>query len=141
MNKITKIIKNLRKKEVKVTAQRLAIIDFLASNPIHPSAEDIFNGIKTKFPTISLATIYNTLEKLEEIGELIKLKVAENNKVNYEYNLKPHNHFYCRICSQIYDIWEDVSISEDKIDGHLIENVQISYKGLCQNCFELSKTK
>ena len=128
------IVLKLRKKNVKVTPQRLSVIDFLSNNPIHPSAEKIYTEIKKNFPTISLATVYNTLEKLEEIGELIKLKVAKDNIINYEYNLDPHQHFYCKQCDQIYDIWGTGIKKKDIVDGHKIENVQIYYKGICNQC-------
>jgi Fur family peroxide stress response transcriptional regulator len=134
MSKIKNTIEKLKLKKFKLTPQRIAIINFLNHNPIHPSAETIYNHIKEDYPTISLATIYNTLEKLEEIGELIKLKVSNTNKINYEFNTTPHQHFFCKRCTKIYDIWKEVKQNIKIIDGHNIEEVQVCYKGTCKSC-------
>ena len=104
MSKINAIIKKLRYKNIKVTPQRIAIINFLEENKIHPTAEIIFKNIVKDYPSISLATIYNTLDKLIEINEISKLKISNDNKVNYENNLIPHHHFYCKKCKNIFDI-------------------------------------
>ncbi|MCP4051270.1 MAG: transcriptional repressor [bacterium] len=136
MKNVNTVIKNLKEQNVKVTAQRLAVMNFLAVNPIHPSAEDIYKGIKELYPTISLATIYNTLDKLEVIGKVIKLKLSDNNKINYEYNLTPHNHFYCRHCEVIYDIWNKTTDKTNTVNDHLVEEEQIFYKGICKKCIE-----
>jgi len=129
------IIKKLKTKGVKVTPQRVAIINFLEKNRIHPSADDIYNGIVKEYPSISLATIYNTLDKLEEIGKIIKLKVADDHIVNYEYNLTPHQHFYCRKCGKIYDIEIEQKYQPGhNLNGHQIEECHTFFKGLCKNC-------
>jgi Fe2+ or Zn2+ uptake regulation protein len=138
MNKINDIIKKMRDNNIKVTPQRIAIIKFLEENKIHPTAEKIFNNIIKDYPTISLATIYNTLEKLEEINEIYKLKITDDNKVNYENNLNPHHHFYCKKCKNIFDIDIKCDYFNIKIvEGNHIEEVHGYFKGLCKNCFEL----
>jgi Fe2+ or Zn2+ uptake regulation protein len=133
MGSFKQIITGLKSKGIKITIQRLAIIDFLANNPIHPTAEDIYSEVKKDFSSMSLATVYNTLEKLEEIGEIIKLRMSDK-KFNYEYNLLPHNHFYCKKCKRILDIWKEVISSKNEIDGHKIEETQVCYKGYCKEC-------
>ncbi len=128
-------IKKLRSMGVKVTPQRLAIIDFLEKNKIHPSAEMIFKDVIKNFPTISFATVYNTLEKLEEAKFIQKLKIADENKVNYEYNMAPHDHFFCRKCKKIYDVnINKPSTGMIEIEGHKIEEIYTYIKGICKNC-------
>jgi Fur family transcriptional regulator, peroxide stress response regulator len=136
MNKF-KIISNLKNKGVKVTPQRIAIIDFLEKNKIHPTAEEIYENVSKAFPSISLATIYNTLEKLEEIGELKKIKISDENKVNYEAIMEPHHHFYCRSCKKIFDIDVKCSFSALKeVEGNKIEEIHGYFKGICKNCLK-----
>ena len=56
---------------IKLTPQRLAILGFLKGNKSHPSAEDIFKAVQKQFPTMSFATVYNTLEALKNKGNII----------------------------------------------------------------------
>jgi len=129
------IIKRLKEEGVKVTPQRIAVIDFLEKNKIHPSAEDIYEYIVKTYPTISLATIYNTLDKLEEIGKVKKIKIADDNRVNYEYDLSNHQHFFCKKCKKIFDINnENFCYDLNNIDGHKVEETYIYFKGICKNC-------
>ena len=137
MNKKESIILKLKQKGAKVTPQRIAIIDFLEKFKIHPTAEDIYLAIIKNYPTISLATIYNTMDKLEEIDEVIKLKISDDNIVNYEYKNDPHHHFYCKSCKKIFDINIECKISNTKkINGHKVEEVHGYFKGICKNCLK-----
>jgi Fur family transcriptional regulator, peroxide stress response regulator len=130
------IILKLKNKGVKVTPQRVAIIDYLEKNRTHPSAEEIYAFIVKEYPSISLATVYNTLEKLEELNAIQKLKISDDNKVNYEYDLMPHSHFYCRKCKKIYDISVDEKLKNNNIEGNQVEETHIYYKGICLNCLK-----
>jgi Fur family peroxide stress response transcriptional regulator len=137
MAKKESIILKLRQKGVKVTPQRIAIINYLEDFKNHPTAEDIYHAIIKNYPAISLATVYNTLEKLEEIDEITKLKISDDNKVNYEYDQSPHHHFYCKACKKIFDIHVECEISKKQnFDGHKIEEVHGYFKGLCKNCLK-----
>jgi Fe2+ or Zn2+ uptake regulation protein len=137
MSNINEIIIKLREKNIKVTPQRIAIINFLEENRIHPTAEIIFENIVKNYPAMSLATVYNTLEKLEEINEISKLKITEENIVNYDINLNNHHHFYCKKCKKIFDV--DINCDYFKvknIGGNLIEEVHGYFKGICKNCLK-----
>ena len=130
------VISKLREKGVKVTPQRLAILDYLERSHTHPSAEEIYSAIVKSYPAISVATVYNTLDMLVDLGQVIKLKIGED-RVNYEYNLMPHHHFYCKKCRRIYDIMVDCPIAKKtEVEGHKIEECHGYFKGVCQNCLE-----
>ncbi|MBT9168785.1 MAG: Peroxide operon regulator [Syntrophomonadaceae bacterium] len=58
---------------LKLTPQRLAILDCLDGNKEHPSAEDIYKDVSKRFPTMSFATVYNTLEALRQRGGILEL--------------------------------------------------------------------
>lgn len=137
MNKKEEIILRLKQKGVKVTPQRIAIIDYLENAKDHPTAEDIYLAIIKNYPALSLATVYNTMEKLEDLDEVIKLKISKDNIVNYEYNHDPHYHFYCKKCKKIFDINMESEISKNKnINGHKIEEFHGYFKGICKNCIK-----
>ena len=125
MLKIKRIIKKFKSKKIKLTPQRSEIINILMKYKIHPTAETIYKIIKKKFSSISLATIYNTLEILEELKELKKLKINNKNVINYEFNMDPHDHFYCEKCEDIYDV-EGSKIQDNQVfEEHEIQETQI----------------
>ncbi|PHJ36752.1 hypothetical protein P378_20455, partial [Desulforamulus profundi] len=64
------MINKLKNLGLKLTPQRLAILNLLEGNAKHPSAEEIYNQLKPQYPSLSLATVYNTLEILAKAGEL-----------------------------------------------------------------------
>jgi len=135
MEKIKKIIKQLKIKGVKVTPQRIAIINYLENTKSHPTAEVIFENVSQLYPTISLATIYNTLEKLEEINEIKKIKISDESKVNYDSVMENHHHFYCKKCKKIFDLNVDCTFSKIKnFDGNIIDEVHGYFKGTCKDC-------
>jgi Fur family transcriptional regulator, peroxide stress response regulator len=131
----TKTLELLKENKIKLTPQRIGIIDFLANNPIHPSAETIYDLTKKKHPSISLSTVYNTLELLEKINRVLLLNIPGNNKVYYEFNTTYHQHFYCNNCESIFDIWPNSTKDMvNSIDGHKIEETYTYYKGICKDC-------
>jgi Fur family peroxide stress response transcriptional regulator len=67
-------------KSMKMTPQRMAIMKHLDGNTYHPSAADIYGALREQFPTMSLATVYNTLEVLKEQGTVIELSIDRGKK-------------------------------------------------------------
>jgi Fur family peroxide stress response transcriptional regulator len=88
---------------LKLTPQRLAIIDYLEGNKSHPSAEDIYRAVAKRFPTMSLATVYNTLFVLERRGQLLRLTI-DPGKARFDPNTSPHHHPICTHCKMIEDV-------------------------------------
>ncbi len=120
---------------LKLTPQRLAILDLLEGNTSHPSAEDIYKALSEKFPTMSLATVYNTLESLKGKGRIIELSIDPDKK-RFDPNTEPHSHLICLSCKRVTDIHKTFDLKlagSDKSDfdvfGHHIE-----FYGLCGRC-------
>lgn len=132
------VVEILRSNGVKMTPQRLAIIDYLERHRIHPSAEDIYQALLPQYPMISLATVYNTLDLLQDLQVILKLTI-DDKKVNYEYDVaKPHDHFFCVMCESIFDIpTERDAVSV--MDGHMVEQSFVYYKGVCRECLASNK--
>lgn len=128
-------VKTLQDKGIKATPQRMAIIDFLEKNYSHPTAEIIFSKIKKKYPTMSFATVYNTLEKLESKHEVIKLSIA-GGKSCYEYHTHPHCHFYCTKCETIIDIPMPANFEPAELSTYQVEEVHGYFKGVCPECIK-----
>ncbi len=62
------LIAKLRTSEYRLTPQRVELIRLIATSEGHPSASELYNQIKNQFPTMSLATVYKTLDLLKELG-------------------------------------------------------------------------
>ena len=127
----------LREKGFKVTPQRLAIYNMLASTQSHPNAEMIFNELQALYPTMSLATVYKTMEILKEIG-LVKILNAGEDSFRYDADTSDHPHVRCMECGQVEDV-ENIDSAEfvkqvsQGTNYHLI-NQQFYFYGICPGC-------
>lgn len=129
-----KILNKLRDHKIKITPQRLAIMKYFEGNKDHPTAEDAFRHVTKIYPGISLATVYNTLEKMSELGQLSKVSI-DPEKVHYDPDRTPHHHFLCVRCKNIYDIFsEKIEVVERELEGHQILEKHSYFKGLCKKC-------
>lgn len=120
---------------LKVTPQRQAILKLLEGNQSHPSADRLYSEILKQFPGISFATVYNTLSKLVEAGEIMELDIDPNKK-RFDPCISTHTHFYCKVCGELYDIVKDsqIPLVIKKIDGHQVDSIQLNLKGVCKDC-------
>ncbi len=88
------------------------------------------------FPSLSRATVYNTLELLSRLGEIQQLTVTDK-KARYDPNPKPHHHFFCRRCGRLLDIETSCPIAESGwVEGNKIEAVQACFYGICSECLQ-----
>jgi Fur family transcriptional regulator, peroxide stress response regulator len=132
---IDKQIRKLRTLGFKITPQRRAVLDFLDGNTSHPTANDIYEGLKKNDPEISLATVYNTVELLAANGLLLELPISKN-KLNYDPDTSQHDHAYCTDCGKIIDIFPQKKNGDrsDRIENFQIRSVRKIYYGKCGNC-------
>ena len=135
MNSVQDYINAFKEKSIKITPQRIALFNVLVGNTSHPTAEDLYTEIIKIHPSTSFATVYNTLDKLNEIGLLIKLNIEEG-KNHYDPDIKDHHHFFCKKCFHIYDIFEDYDIlhSENLSSNFKVTSYQINLYGTCKTC-------
>lgn len=125
----------LQKFDIKPSVQRTAVMNYLMSHKTHPTIDEIYNALTTSMPTLSKTTIYNTLDLFVEKGAVLQLRIDEKN-ARYDADIKAHAHFFCTSCGKVYDIFD---LAPDKfespsIDGFHIQNVEISYSGICGGC-------
>ena len=104
------LISRLRDKGFKATPQRLAICELILSSKDHPTADQIFHEVKKKHPTMSVATVYQTLHLLTDIGLLQELGFSARIS-RYDPNISPHINIICKKCGRITD-YEAQSVSE-----------------------------
>lgn len=128
----------LKSSNLKVTPQRLAIFGFLLNTTSHPSAEIIYNHLKSDYPSMSLATIYKTLASLKEAKLIQELNVGEDS-YRYDANTDFHPHLVCSDCNEVYDYFshdllKDVKAKIEDATGFDIQGEQVYFYGICKNC-------
>lgn len=123
---------------LRLTPQRLAVMEYLAGNKDHPSAEEIYEEIKKKYPTMSFATVYNTLEKLKELDEVRELTIDPGRK-RYDPDMERHHHLICTACKKIVDVHAEygLSIPDEQKRGFEITGSHIEFYGICEECKKL----
>ena len=95
----TEVTDLLRDKGFKATPQRLAIYEALASTTEHPNADMLYQKLTPKYPTMSLATVYKTLDILCTVGLAQELNVGED-AFRYDANTSNHPHVRCTVCGR-----------------------------------------
>jgi len=96
------LVAKLRNSGYKVTPQRLAVCKIILSSKEHPTADQIHEKVKKKHPTMTLATVYQTLHLLSEIGLLQELG-SSNSTSRYDPDTSPHINIVCKKCGKIQD--------------------------------------
>ncbi|HEX6989194.1 MAG TPA: Fur family transcriptional regulator [Bacillota bacterium] len=120
----------------RVTPQRLAIYEALIESPRHPSAEDLYERVSRKFPMISPATVYNTLQLLVKMG--LATELGFSGETRYDGNPHVHVNVLCSHCKRIFDI-------EDELAAEIFRRVEAQsnfvlfgqrheFFGICPEC-------
>jgi Fur family peroxide stress response transcriptional regulator len=127
----------LRDKGFKVTPQRLAIYSALVATKAHPSAEMIYNELQPLYPTMSLATVYKTIEILKTLDLVQVLNVGEDS-FRYDANISNHPHIRCMGCGRVDDLYGvDSSEFIDQVAAmtkYSIQGQQFYFYGMCPHC-------
>lgn len=131
----TKEIEELKNNGIKPSKQRIKILKYFNENKdAHHTVEDIFRNFRQEEKSLSLATIYNTINLFKE-KELISCVELSRGEAKYEKNTDEHIHFECRRCGEIYNM--DMYISEDfkqKYNDFEIEQEYVLLRGICPKC-------
>jgi Fur family peroxide stress response transcriptional regulator len=120
---------------IKLTPQRLAILGCLEGNKDHPSAEDIYREVRKSFPTMSFATVYNTLEVLREKGGVQALTI-DPERMRYDPDMHAHHHLICLRCKKVVDVHSEVKVDipADMSQGFDITGSHMEFYGFCPEC-------
>ena len=130
---IKKRMSVLAERGVRWTVQRYLILSYLYDHRTHPTAEEVYRGIRKDFSTISRATVYNTLELLKEYG-LVQELLIEKERARYDFDVSPHMHFKCEKCGMVYDLGISLPPLPSEAEGHLVKGFQLYAVGVCRKC-------
>jgi Fur family peroxide stress response transcriptional regulator len=131
------LITFLKSKGYKVTPQRIAVYDILKNTKEHPSVDMLYSKLQPEYPTMSLATVYKSLEVFKELGLVQELNVGED-KFRYDANVAQHPHITCVTCGKVDDVDDkmffDLSEQVEKKTGYRLINQQLYFFGHCPDC-------
>lgn len=123
--------------------QREIILDIIKNNPIHPTAEEIYQLSVKKDSRISRSTVYRNINILVNSNKISKLKMTVGSD-RYDYIYKEHSHIICEKCGKIFDFYYDFDkddISRDMKqqikENIIIDNIMIY--GICEDCKSKNK--
>ena len=125
----------LKQYDLKVTPQRIAIVEELYKNG-HMNIDELYRNLLSKFPSISLATMYKNINSMVEKLFLSEVKIPESKSV-YELTKTEHAHMVCSSCGSICDIMLDVSSivhEASTLTDFKIDSTNIVLNGTCGKC-------
>jgi len=121
-----------------VTPQRRAVAEVLDGVHVHLTAEAVHDAAQKRVPEISLATVYNTLNELVTMGEVLEVATGNGPK-RYDPNARlPHHHLVCTSCGTLRDVFsvrsDHVELAPEDRHGFLVTGMDIVFHGLCPAC-------
>ncbi len=136
-NSLANFIEACKKNGLKVTPQRIEIYKELIKLNDHPSATEIYQRVKKKFPHISFDTVNRTLQKLVEMGVARLVEDYEDIK-RYDGIMERHHHFHCLKCHRIIDVYdkrlEEINIPDVVAKRFTVVDTKIVFAGICDQC-------
>ncbi|MFC6207027.1 Fur family transcriptional regulator [Levilactobacillus tongjiangensis] len=138
---LNQALQTLKEHHVRVTPQRQIILTYLVTHHNHPAVETIFTALAEQLPNLSMATVYNTLNLLVDLGIVIELP-NDNGGIRYDFYGRPHYHVICENCGKITDVFtpafeqieETLNAEAKKQTGYLITSNHVEVYGLCPEC-------
>ena len=132
----TELVGEFRARGLKVTPQRVAVFAALEGNDQHPSAEAVFAIVREEMPTISLRTVYQTLNDLAAMGEIGQLELGTG-AARFDPNTGPHHHLVCDRCGLVRDV--PVGAGEptpprSELAGFRVHHTEVVFRGRCAPC-------
>ncbi|SYZ74778.1 Fe2+/Zn2+ uptake regulation protein [Candidatus Zixiibacteriota bacterium] len=120
----------LRQCGIQPTPQRIAVVEYVLKCKLHPSADDVLSYARKKCPTVSRATVYNTLNLLVDKG-LLAMQIIKEGAVVFDPNVKKHHHFVDIDTGKIFDIpWDQLQVTgEEKLKDFEITGFQVVVRG------------
>lgn len=123
---------------IRPSIQRTAIMEYLMTHPIHPTIDDVYQGLCGKIPTLSRTTVYNTLRMMSD-RKAAQMITIDDHHVCYDGNTTSHVHFFCKRCGKVIDLMNEKAPElrhEIMVEGNIVQEEQLYYKGICATCVQ-----
>jgi len=125
-----------RENRLPVTAQRRMIFEELLARDDHPTADQIYEAVRTRMPQLSRTTIYRTLDTFVELGVI--RRVAHAGGARYDANTARHHHLVCSACGKMADVLEpsldQLTLRKGKRLRFRIDDHSVHFTAICADC-------
>ena len=131
-----------REMGIKLTHQRIEIFREVARSGDHPDADQVFQRVRLRMPTVSLDTVYRTLWLLNDLGLVVTLG-SSRERTRFDANLNSHHHFVCGQCGLTRDFYsadlDKIRLPDSVGDFGTIEATHVEVRGICRECGRKTK--
>ncbi len=132
------LVSMLKQAGMRITPQRVAICDILSTSVSHPTATAIYDQLRDEYPTMSLATVYNTLDALVQLGAINMLGPIGDHTIHYDGDTTPHINLVCVSCKKIFDVdFPQLNTLATELEnslGYQILSSCLLCYGVCPDC-------
>jgi Fe2+ or Zn2+ uptake regulation protein len=122
---------------VRFTRQRQAVLEVVRSSQHHPDAAHIFDEVRRIVPSISLGTVYRSLEALVQEGHLLQIQ-QPGMATRYDARLENHAHFVCDSCGDVVDVFialpDQTRQVAATLHGYEVQSARVEFHGRCARC-------
>ena len=138
LERYQKGLEGLRAAGLKLTPQRLAVLECLVGDETHPTAQELHDRLRKRHPTMSVATVYNTLSALDAIGWCRKIELGGSSR--FDPHTELHDHALCERCGAMRDVAPVRQARRahrerlSAVPGFQVSRVERIYRGLCAKC-------
>jgi len=128
------LMSQIKLRSINLSYPRVKIVEYLAQNQHHPTADQIFTELQKTISTLSKTTVYNTLHMLVAAG-LVKMVTIEDNEARYDIVTDHHGHFKCLSCQAVYNFKIAIeSLAYEDLHDFRIDDKSVYFKGICPRC-------
>ena len=137
MKSFEMLLEQFRQKGLRITPQRRVILELLAGDDSHPTAEQVYQRTLARMPDVSRTTVYNTIRELVDLGELTPVLDLDEGSQRYDTNNEMHHHLFCVECRKLIDIDREfggLNLTPEETSGYRILSRQVTFYGICPDC-------
>ena len=131
-----------RARGLRMTPQREVLLRVVTRLRGHPTADELYRGVRRVLPSVSPATVYRNAQMLVHAGVLSVLERASD-AIRYDANPEEHHHFICEACGRVVDVYlAQVKYQLDRkrspLDGSTVTSCELQLRGRCPRCRRLA---
>ena len=129
-------IEVLRSHGIRPLNHRVAVYEYLAQHPVHPTADQIYTELRKSMASISRTTVYNVLHLLAEKNVIMPITI-DSKELRFDADTSEHIHFLCETCHRVFDLQSMEGQGKVTVpEGFTVSSVALYVKGTCPDCAE-----
>ncbi|GAA4841549.1 peroxide-responsive transcriptional repressor PerR [Paenibacillus vulneris] len=136
-SRLEQALHKLKSTGVRMTPQRHAILAYLLNTMTHPTADEIYKALAPRFPSMSVATVYNNLKVFIEVG-LVREMTYGDHSSRFDADMSDHYHALCEECGKLVDFsykpLDDLEKTAGIETGFLVKSHRVEVYGICSDC-------